>query len=119
MRSENQRIADMLVYSRKARAIALQAGDTGFFASEHLLIAASYALLVVGEAASHVRPETRAEIDYLPLREVVGMRNALAHKYFLISAQVVYDTCVFDLPILNKALEEWLKAHGHTLPEEP
>lgn len=38
-------------------------------------------LLVIGEAANAISPQTKAQIS-LPWKEVIGMRNQLVHAYF-------------------------------------
>lgn len=46
-------------------------------------------LLLIGEAANAVSPQSQAKILDIPWREVIGMRNQLIHGYFDISSQII------------------------------
>lgn len=39
-------------------------------------------LLLIGEAANAVSPQTKAKIPNIPWKQVIGMRNQLIHGYF-------------------------------------
>ncbi len=39
-------------------------------------------LEILGEAASQITAETRAQFSILPWREMIGMRNRLIHAYY-------------------------------------
>ena len=66
---------------------------------------------IVGEAASRVSLEGRAECDCVPWRDIIDMRNHLMHVYFDIDLDTVWKTASEDLPLLAEALERFL-AHG-------
>lgn len=65
-------------------------------------------LEIVGEAASQVSPETRAELDSIPWRAVVGMRNRLIHAYFDIDLDILWNTVTLDVPRLVDLLNDVL-----------
>ncbi len=73
-----------------------------------LRAALEWCLTVIGEAASQLTPELRAELASVPWGQIVGMRNRLVHGYYLIEADIVWDTVTEDLPLLLDALEAWL-----------
>ncbi len=60
---------------------------------------------IVGEAASRVSQQNRAEISAVPWADVVSMRNRLIHAYFDINLDFVWDTVVDDLPPSLAAME--------------
>lgn len=66
-------------------------------------------LLLIGEAANAISPQTRAKIPNIPWKEVIGMRNQLIHGYFDISHKIVWVTVTEDIPKLIFALENILK----------
>lgn len=68
-------------------------------------------LEIVGEAASQVTPETRMEIEGIPWRAVVGMRNRLIHAYFDIDLDVLWNTVTIDVPRLVRVLNDLLADH--------
>lgn len=68
-------------------------------------------LLVLGENATKVLqsyPEFSALHDDIPWRSMKGMRNRIAHGYFDINLDVVWDTTKQALPQLNSQLEQLL-----------
>jgi uncharacterized protein with HEPN domain len=75
----------------------LLANESDFWSVVHMLE-------VIGEAAAHVSPATRAMLP-LPWVESVATRNRLAHGYFDINALVIWRTATQDVPLLANALE--------------
>ena len=65
-------------------------------------------LTITGEAAAHLTPETRAALAEAAWPKIVAMRNRLVHGYYLIAADIVWDTVTRDLPPLLAALVGWL-----------
>jgi uncharacterized protein with HEPN domain len=65
-------------------------------------------LLVIGELAGKVLSEDAAfasQHPQVPWRSMVGMRNRIAHGYFEIDLDVVWQTIESALPDLLSALE--------------
>lgn len=62
-------------------------------------------LLLIGEAANPVSPNTQKLLSQIPWREIIGMRNQLIHGYFDISHRIIWSTITEDLPPLIAALE--------------
>jgi len=62
-------------------------------------------LEILGEAASAVSPELRAENPNIPWREPVGMRNRLIHGCAGVNLDIVWLTIREDLPGLVQDLE--------------
>lgn len=61
-------------------------------------------LLVIGEAASHLSPETLSRFPELPFRKMIGMRNRVVHDYGAIDVEIVWDTISIHVPVLCRAL---------------
>jgi uncharacterized protein with HEPN domain len=74
-----------------------------------LLFALVRAIEIVGEAASKVTPETRAEMPDLPWASIVGMWNRFVHAYFDINRDILWTTVTDAVPALAKRLEASLK----------
>jgi uncharacterized protein with HEPN domain len=65
-------------------------------------------LIVLGEAATKVMdqfPEFAASHAEIPWRNMRGMRNRIAHGYFDINLEVVWDTVKSALPPLKSQLD--------------
>lgn len=48
-----------------------------------------YNLVVIGEAAAQISEETRASAAEIPWKQVVGLRNLIAHEYFRVDLEVI------------------------------
>lgn len=62
-------------------------------------------LVEVGEAAKALPPEVTALEPDVPWRDVAGMRDFLAHRYFDTAVGVLQHTIEQDLPLLTAAVE--------------
>lgn len=65
-------------------------------------------LIVLGEAATKVMDQHSAfaaEHSHIPWRSMRGMRNRIAHGYFEINLEVVWDTVQTALPALKAQLD--------------
>lgn len=73
-----------------------------------LVFALMRAIEIVGEAASKVSSEGRAELADLPWPAIVGMRNRLVHAYFSVDLDILWDTVTQAVPPLAKRVTEFL-----------
>jgi uncharacterized protein with HEPN domain len=62
-------------------------------------------LLEIGEAANGIPPELRDSEPSVPWREIIGMRNWMAHRYFDTAHAYIWTTVDNDLDPLLAALE--------------
>jgi uncharacterized protein with HEPN domain len=60
---------------------------------------------VIGEAATNVSKQSRAECPGILWDNIIGMRNRLIHAYFDINLDIVWSTVKEDLPPLILELE--------------
>ncbi len=67
-------------------------------------------LEIVGEAANRVGPSTMAQLDDLPWRDMIDMRNVIIHAYPDVELETVWRTVVEDLPPLVAVLERFFGA---------
>lgn len=73
-------------------------------------------LITVGEAAARVASEyadfTEAHPE-IPWRQMRGMRNRMAHGYFDINLDIVWDTVQKSLPDLQRQLDTLMRDLGN------
>ena len=65
-------------------------------------------LITIGEIATRVmseHPDFVANHPDIPWRQMRGMRNRMAHGYFDINLEIVWDTVRTSLPELERQLE--------------
>lgn len=63
--------------------------------------AVHYQLIVIGEAIAALPDEVKERDPEIPWRAIVGLRNRLAHEYFLIDPSVIRDVVERDLADLS------------------
>lgn len=64
-------------------------------------------IIVIGEAATKIAdefPEFTAKHQGVPWKQMRGMRNRMAHGYFEINLDVVWDTVQLSLPELERQI---------------
>ena len=98
------RLFDMLEYARKAVAASATRGRVDLNTDAVLAAAMERFVEIVGEAANGISIATRASIPDVPWRQMIAMRNRLAHGYSSIDRDVLWDTVRVDLPKLVAAL---------------
>lgn len=74
-------------------------------------------LLTLGEAASHITRLYPAFCDkhlQLPWKQMRGMRNRMAHGYFDINLEIVWETISNDLPLLDATIRTVVDTESDT-----
>ena len=68
-------------------------------------------LEIVGEAANHLTEETTGLSPETEWRKVIGFRNFVAHEYFGIDPELLWDVATRKLPALKQTIEQLLVTH--------
>ncbi len=63
-------------------------------------------LHVIGEAVKRLPEEVRSRKADIPWREIAGMRDVIAHAYFALDLDLVWDAIQRDVPVLLDAARE-------------
>ena len=63
-------------------------------------------LPVLGEAAKHVPEEVRARHPEVPWRKIAGLRDVIAHSYYRLDDDVIWNIATSSLHTLKPALEK-------------
>jgi uncharacterized protein with HEPN domain len=105
------RLPDYLAHMRQAAEDALVYVDgyakEDFLGDKRTQQAVVMNLMIIGESTARIlefHPEFAALHPGLPWRGMRGMRNRIAHGYFEINLDVVWDTVRSALPELLEAL---------------
>jgi uncharacterized protein with HEPN domain len=69
---------------------------------------------IIGEAASRLSPQIRIDNSQVPWKSIMAMRNIIAHVYFGIDWNEVWQVAVRDAPALKIQVEQILAS----LPRE-
>lgn len=66
-------------------------------------------LMQIGELAKRDLSETvKLDISSIPWNQIYGMRNRIVHGYDGVEMTIVWDTIVYDLPLLKKELQKYI-----------
>ena len=71
---------------------------------EKTQFAVARALEIIGEAASRLSEDERALYPQIPWQRIVGMRTFLAHEYFRVDLDTVWNVVTNQLPSLIEQL---------------
>lgn len=66
-------------------------------------------LEIIGEAARHIPPDIQTIYPQIPWKLMRDMRNVIAHEYFGVDWQIVWETANHDLPMLVPFLQAILQ----------
>lgn len=109
MRSDRLRLMDIL------DAIAVIQRDTPSTREQfdaHVPIRSHILLhtLIIGEAASKLSPPLRDQNAQIPSKSIIRMRNVVAHVYFGIDWDQVWDVAARDIAVLKPQIELMIAA---------
>ncbi len=80
--------------------------EAAFVGDEVLFTAVVHWIQTIGEAASGVSEELRERHPQVPWRQIVDMRNLLAHGYRHVDPSIVWQVVVRDLPPLDAEIRK-------------
>ena len=105
-RDDRVSLVDMLIYAEEAIEILGETGLNAMVGDRVMQLALQKLVETVGEAARRVSQPTQEQHPGIAWREIIGMRNRLAHVYDRADLKVLWDVIVNDLPRLVEQLEE-------------
>lgn len=101
-------IGDMLASSNKAISYIAEMSLESFEGNEQIYEAVLYNIFIVGEAANHVSEKLHNHYDEVPWRQIIGLRNIIAHAYHRLEPEIIWDLVTNDLPVLIAQLKQIL-----------
>lgn len=78
--------------------------------------ATAYRLLAIGEAAKGLDDDVKSRHPHIPWRQILGMRNILAHEYFTRESEIIWESLKVGLPELAAACRAELARSGWSQP---
>ncbi len=73
-------------------------------------------LIEIGEAVKSIEPELLASEPDVPWRDIAGLRDRLAHRYFDIDLDIVQVVLAEELTQLHAAVDRMLTLPSRTRP---
>ena len=105
---DSKRIQDILssIISIQKRLSGLDFEQ--FCENETVQKAVLYDLIIIGEAAKNISPETQQKAPDIPWQLMGDMRNIMAHEYFQVNLRLTWSTIKNNLPKIVEPLQELL-----------
>jgi uncharacterized protein with HEPN domain len=104
-RSDDALLCDMREYANTAIEFMVGRTRADLDDDKMLSLAVVRALEIIGESASRVSAELRAEHPTLSWSLMISMRNRLIHAYSEVNLDIVWETIMVDLPQLVTQLD--------------
>lgn len=93
-------------------AVFIESMDFEAFSNDDKTIfAVVRAIEIIGEASKNIGEEIRNANSEIPWKEIAGMRDKLAHAYFGVSINRVWETAFVEIPKLKQAFETVFEKH--------
>jgi uncharacterized protein with HEPN domain len=80
-----------------------------FLADERTFDAVMRNLQIIGEAAKNVPPEIRVRYPEIEWRKIAGLRDVLAHAYFTLENETLWDIVQNKVPPLLEHVQQMLE----------
>jgi len=111
MQPENRELAylwDMREAAQEIVSFVANVKYTDFINNKMIRYAVERQLLVIGEAANHVPQDYQESHPEIPWRQIIGLRNVLAHEYGEIKVDRIYNAATVSVLDLLQSLDKLL-----------
>lgn len=95
---------DMRQYAARVQELASLSFEQ-FQSEPATRLATERAVEIIGEAARHVSADFQAEHPEIAWREIIGLRNILAHQYAEVNINILWGVVTEDVPVLIAVLD--------------
>jgi uncharacterized protein with HEPN domain len=99
-------VADIRQATRKIQNYTASLTRESFAQDAKTIDAVIRNLLIIGEAAKMVPESVRASYPTVEWKKMAGLRDILAHHYFEVDLDIVWDVIQNKLPALERDLSE-------------
>ncbi|MEM6353733.1 MAG: DUF86 domain-containing protein [Cyanobacteria bacterium P01_D01_bin.14] len=111
-------LRDILYYIAAAERLTTGKTFGEFEHDETVVFALARVVEIIGEATKQIPIPLREQYPGIAWKQLVGMRDRLAHVYFSIDLVVLWDAVQQDLPLLKPVIESMLEQLESTGADE-
>ena len=65
-------------------------------------------LLIIGEAVKNVSQDMRSKYPQVEWRKIAGLRDILAHTYFQVEDEIIWDVVQSKIQVLKQQIQDLL-----------
>lgn len=69
-------------------------------------LAVIHSIEVIGEAARQTPKSFKEKHPEIPWRETIGLRNVIAHEYFGLDIEIIWDVIQTQIPVLAERMRK-------------
>ena len=95
---------DILISISKIERYTANLTRESFAADERTFDAVAYTLQMIGEAVKNIPDELRDRYPQIEWRKIAGLRDILAHVYFSIDDEIIWDIVQTKLTGLRECI---------------
>jgi len=119
MRDDSLRLQDILIAADLIQQFTQGKTREDLGKDPLLQSAILHQLYLIGEAAANVSSAIKEASPNVPWKLIYGFRNYIAHEYFSLDFDIVWQTALADIPKLKSQVAEIVKrqfprAFGHS-----
>ena len=103
---------DMLIALEKVLRFTQGVDLAHFVDDERTFDAVVRNLEIIGEAAKHIPAAVQARYPDVEWRSIAGLRDIVAHEYFGIDEDILWDIIIHQVPALLTRVRQILKREG-------
>lgn len=111
MKSEIPLLLHMADHIRKIRIVEGESTREQFFSDFHVHDLLIQQFIQIGAAARKLPESFKNKHKDIPWVDIIDFRNVIVHDYQGIELKTVWDIMKDDLPLLEKFVTDYLKAH--------
>ena len=105
-------LADIEESCKKIIRYTEKMGRDAVFADPMRFDAVLFNLHVIGEAVKKLPADLREKYQDVAWREIAGLRDFVAHAYFALDMDILWDAVQRDIPSLRARAREMMEAEG-------
>ena len=96
---------DIIEASKKITDFISNQTEESFLKNNLVFSAVLMQIVIIGEATSKFPKEIRKQYPDVPWRDIVAIRNFLAHEYYVADPKIIWETVKVHIPIFIARLD--------------
>jgi uncharacterized protein with HEPN domain len=105
-RDEGLYIEDIKAACERVSRFTRGMSISGFIQDDLTYHATLRNLEIIGEAAKNISEELKSKYPQVKWRKIAGFRDIVAHEYFGVSDEIVWDVIQNEIPLLTRQIQE-------------